>query len=182
MKFIKRVIAIFILILIIVNVKNIAKRFYPLKYLEYIKEYSQEYNLDPYLVIAVIRTESGFKENVKSNKNAIGLMQITPDTAAWAAEKMGIYNFRVNMLNDPQFNIRMGCWYINNLKNEFNGNIELVLAAYNGGRGNVQKWLKDSGHSYDGKNLHYIPFKETDKYIKKVKVSYEVYKYLYDIN
>lgn len=44
----------------------------------------------------------------------------------------------------------MGCWYLNNLKEEFDGNMDLVLAAYNGGRGNVQKWLKDSEHSKDG--------------------------------
>lgn len=182
LKFIKRIITILILILIVVNAKNIVRYFYPLKYVNYIKEYSQKYDLDPYLVMSVIRTESGFKENVRSNKNAIGLMQITPDTASWAAEKMNIYDFKDSMLNDPRFNIQMGCWYMKDLKNEFNGNIDLVLAAYNGGRGNVQKWLKDSGHSYDGKNLHYIPFKETDKYVKKVKVSYKVYKYLYDIN
>ncbi|MBP2032980.1 soluble lytic murein transglycosylase [Clostridium algifaecis] len=179
MKFAKRLLTFILILFIVLNAKNIVKHFYPLKYSEYIKEYSQEYNLDPYFIMAIIKTESGFKENVKSNKDAIGLMQITPDTASWAAQKMGIYNFRQDMLEDPKFNINMGCWYINNLKTEFNGNMDLVLAAYNGGRGNVQKWLKESEHSSDGKNLHYIPFKETDKYVKKVNVSYKLYKYIY---
>jgi soluble lytic murein transglycosylase len=179
LKFVKRVITIIILIVIVLNAKNIAKCFYPLKYSSYIKEYSQRYDLDPYMVMAIIRTESGFKENVRSNKNAIGLMQITPDTAQWAAQKMKIDNFNEDMLDDPEFNIKMGCWYINDLKSEFNNNMDLVLAAYNGGRGNVKKWLSNLNHSYDGKNLDYIPFKETDKYVKKVKVSYKVYKYLY---
>jgi soluble lytic murein transglycosylase len=83
------------------------------------------------------------------------------------------------MLNDPEFNIRIGCWYLNNLNTEFKYNTEVVLAAYNGGRGNVQKWLKSSEHSSDGKTLKYIPFKETDKYVKKVRVNYRIYKYLY---
>lgn len=162
------------------NIKNIGKHFFPLNYPEYIVKYSQKYKLDPYLVAAVIKTESNFDEGAKSNKNAYGLMQITPDTAQWAAEKMNIYNFKTQMLYNPEFNIRMGCWYLDNLKEEFKNNMELVLAAYNGGRGNVQKWLKSSEHSVDGKNLHYIPFKETDKYVKKVKVNYSIYKYLYE--
>lgn len=179
MKITKRALGIIFLIILIMNAKNIVKTFFPLKYSENIIKYSKEYNLDPFLVAAVIKTESNFDEGAKSNKNAYGLMQITPDTAEWAAEKMNINSFKTEMLYNPDFNIRMGCWYLNNLKEEFNDNNELVLAAYNGGRGNVQKWLKSAEHSVDGKNLHYIPFKETDKYIKKVKVNYNIYKYLY---
>lgn len=165
--------------MVIISAKSIARYCFPLKYTNYIVKYSKEYSLDVYFVIAVIKTESNFKRYVKSNKNAIGLMQITPDTAKWAAEKMNISDFSEDMLYDPEFNIRMGCWYLSDLKSEFNNNMELVLAAYNGGRGNVQKWLNDSNHSTDGKNLNYIPFKETDKYIKKVEVNYRIYKFLY---
>lgn len=161
------------------NVKSIGRLFFPLKYQDNIIKYSKKYNLDFYLVAAVIKTESNFNERAKSNKDAYGLMQITPDTAEWAAEKMNISNFKTEMLYDPEFNISMGCWYLDNLKEEFKGNPDVVLAAYNGGRGNVQKWLKSSDHSLDGKNLSYIPFKETDKYVKKVKVNYSIYKYLY---
>lgn len=180
LKIIRRVLLLIIFVILVMNVPNIGKVFFPYKYSNYITKYSEKYELDPYLVAAVIKTESNFDEGAKSNKNAYGLMQITPDTAEWAAEKMDIKNFNIKMLKDPEFNISMGCWYLNNLREEFNGDIELVLAAYNGGRGNVQKWLKSSDHSSDGKNLHYIPFKETDKYVKKVKVNYSVYKYLYN--
>ena len=69
---------------------------------------------------------------------------------------------------------------INNLNVEFNGNIELVIAAYNGGRGNVQKWLNNKEYSADGKTLINIPFKETDKYVKKVKTNYNIYLKLYN--
>lgn len=180
MKTIKRALLIIVFIVFVFNITSIAKLFFPLKHSDYIIKYSQRYALDPYLVSAVIKTESNFDEGARSHKNAYGLMQITPDTAEWAAEKMNIKDFDVSMLNDPEFNIKMGCWYLNNLREEFDGNIDVALAAYNGGRGNVQKWLKSSDHSLDGKNLHYIPFKETDKYVKKVKVNYSIYKYLYD--
>ncbi|WP_333859958.1 lytic transglycosylase domain-containing protein [Clostridium sp.] len=174
-----RIVAVVLIIIAIFSAKSMVRYYFPLKYSNYIVKYSKEYSLDVYLVIAVIRTESNFKRYVKSNKNAIGLMQITPDTAKWAAEKMNIADFNEDMLYDPEFNIRMGCWYLNDLKTEFNDDMKLVLAAYNGGRGNVQKWLKNSEHSTDGKNLDYIPFQETDKYIKKVEVNYRIYKYLY---
>jgi soluble lytic murein transglycosylase len=105
-------------------------------------------------------------------------MQITAETAQWSSSKMGTVDFKLDMLNDPEYNIKMGCWYLNNLDKEFN-NFDLVLAAYNGGRGNVEKWLKNSNHSIDGKNLQYIPFKETDKYVKKVNVNYSIYRFLY---
>ncbi|APM38048.1 lytic transglycosylase domain-containing protein [Clostridium kluyveri] len=174
-----KIVAVVLIIIAIFSTQSMVRYYFPLKYSDYIVKYSKEYSLDVYFVIAVIKTESNFKRYVKSNKNAIGLMQITPDTAKWAAEKMNITDFNEDMLYDPEFNIRMGCWYLNDLKAEFNNDMKLVLAAYNGGRGNVQKWLKNSEHSTDGKNLDYIPFQETDKYIKRVEVNYRIYKFLY---
>lgn len=178
----KRYFIVTIVIIFVISIPKMARLYYPLNYTQYIKEYSDKYALSPYLVAAIIKAESNFKPTVKSSKNAYGLMQITPSTAEWAAKEMKIDNYSDDFLLDPEFNISMGCWYIDNLKKEFDGNIDLVLAAYNGGRGNVQKWLADSAHSKDGKNLHYIPFKETDKYVKRVKVNYNIYKLLYGDN
>lgn len=172
-------VAFSLIIILVVNVSNIVRTFYPLKYSQYIYKYSAQYGVDPYLIAAVIKAESNFKTNAVSSKNAYGLMQITPSTAEWAAGEMKISDFNKERLSDPEFNIKMGCWYIDNLGKEFNGNMDLILAAYNGGRGNVQKWLKDLNHSKDGETLHYIPFKETDKYVKRVKVNYNVYKFIY---
>jgi soluble lytic murein transglycosylase len=167
------------LMIIVLNIFNIARIYFPLYYSSHILKYSSKYNLNPYFVTAVIKTESNFRPEAKSNKNAYGLMQITSSTGEWAAKEMKIEGFHQEQLIDPEFNIKMGCWYLDNLKKEFSGNMDLVLAAYNGGRGNVQKWLADTEHSKDGKNLHYIPFKETDKYVKRVKVYYNIYKFLY---
>lgn len=172
---------LFLVILVAISTAFIIRnKIYPYKYREYIKKYSKEYEIDPYIVVAVIKTESDFDANAKSSKNAVGLMQITEETGKWAAKEMELEDFKVEYLKDPEFNIRMGSWYLDNLKIEFEGNMDLVLAAYNGGRGNVQKWLKDKKYSKDGKTLDYIPFEETDKYIKKVKVNYNIYKFLYD--
>lgn len=178
-RLLRTLIVIFIIGGLLFNVKNIGRKIYPLKYQEYIKQYSAEYDIDPYLVASVIKVESNYNKHALSNKNAVGLMQLTPTTAKEVAEKMQIENFTPDMLLDAELNIKMGCWYLHNLKEEFGENTELILAAYNGGRGNVRKWLKNNENSKDGENLHYIPFKETDKYVKKVKVNYNIYKYLY---
>lgn len=178
-KRIRGLVIIIVLIAIVMNIKIIGRKIYPIKYANYIKKYSVEYNFNPYVIAAVIKTESNFDKDARSKKNAIGLMQMTPSTAEEVSKKMGIKDFEVEMLYDPELNISMGCWYLNDLREEFGANMELILAAYNGGRGNVKKWLKDEEKSKDGQNLHYIPFEETDKYIKKVKVNYNIYKYLY---
>lgn len=172
------IVAVVIIITAALNVKTIGKHYYPIKYSKYIYEYSSKYNLDPYYVAAIAKTESNYNPNAKSNKNAYGIMQITPETGEWAAGKMGLKGFSAEKLYDPEYNIRMGCWYLNNLKQEFS-TLDLVAAAYNGGRGNVKSWLNNMEHSQDGKNLHYIPFPETDKYVKKIRVSYNIYKWLY---
>ena len=72
----------------------------------------------------------------------------------------------------------MGCWYLDNLRDEFN-NMDLVIAAYNAGRGNVNEWLKNIDYSSDGKTLNYIPFPETRAYVDKVNSYYNIYKFLY---
>jgi soluble lytic murein transglycosylase len=178
----KSLIFTFLVIVIIVaavlNVKTIGRHYYPIKYSKYIYEYSAKYNLSPYYVAAIAKTESNYNPGAKSNRDAYGIMQITPETGEWAAGKMGLKDFSSDKLYDPEYNIRMGCWYLDNLRKEFN-NWDLVSAAYNGGRGNVKSWLNDTEHSKDGKNLHYIPFKETDKYVKKIRVSYNIYRWLY---
>ena len=152
---------------------------FPLKYMNYVEKYSKEYNLDPYFVMAVMKAESNFDEDAKSNKDARGLMQITTSTGKWIAEKQGIIDFDTNLLLEPEVNIRFGCWYLNNLLSEFD-DLSLALAAYNGGSGNVTKWLNDPEYSSDGENLTYIPFKETKKYVDKVSTRYNVYKFLYE--
>ena len=158
---------------------SILKSLYTVKYYNYIEKYSAMYDLDKYLVMSVIKAESNFDKDAVSVKDARGLMQITPLTANWIAEQINLIEFSLDKLNDPEINIFMGCWYLNNLRKEFNGDYVLILSAYNAGRGNVNKWLKNEEFSKDGKKLDYIPFKETELYIKNIGLNYNIYKYLY---
>lgn len=168
----------FILIAAVISIFLLYTRVFPLKYYDIVKKYASIYNLDPLRVMAVIKAESNFNENAKSIKDAYGLMQITDPTAQWAAQKMNIEYGGKDQLLDEEYNIRMGCWYLNNLREEFN-DWDLIIAAYNGGRGNVNKWLKSKQHSDDGSSLTNIPFPETDKYVKKVNTNYKIYKFMY---
>lgn len=177
----KSILIIVIAVIIIINFKVILKSFFPLEYEKSIIEYSEMYNVDPNLVAAVINTESKFVVDASSSKGAIGLMQIMPDTGKWIAEKLELSNFNEEIIADPEMNIRMGTWYLKKLSEDFNGDYILVLAAYNGGPGNVAKWLEDEKYSSDGENLHEIPFKETKSYVQKVKFNHRIYKYLYNL-
>ena len=176
----RRLTIILILFLIIIFATSLYYKInYPLSYKGLIKKYSKEYNLDPYLIAAIINVESNFNKNAISSKDARGLMQIIPKTGEWAASKLGIENFTVELLFEPETNIRIGTWYLDMLKKEFGDNIQLILAAYNGGSGNVNKWLQNEEYCKDGKELKKIPFKETEQYIEKVLKNYEVYGNVY---
>ena len=150
---------------------------YPKKYSVYVEKYSEEYNLDENLVYSIIKAESKFNEKALSRRGAKGLMQIADITRDWAIEELELSN-DINIY-DPEINIRVGCWYLNTLYKEF-GKTDLVIAAYNGGSGNVKKWLSNKKYSQDGESLNTIPFLETDKYTAKVKKYYEQYNLLYN--
>ncbi len=154
------------------------KKKLPLKYSEYVEKYSLEYSLDKYLVYSVISAESDFNEKAQSSAGAMGLMQLMPDTAKWINEK---YNLSLDASNlfDAETNIHLGCCYLNYLSGRFNASVELIIAAYNGGEGNVAGWLKNEKYSNDGKTLSSIPYKETSNYLKKVLTRYEIYQKLY---
>ena len=168
-----------IIALVVFNAKWIFKTIYPIHYDDLIEKYSTTYNIDPFLAAAIIRNESKFNPNALSRKAAKGLMQIAPITGEWAAEKLNIQNYSEERLYEPELNIHIGIWYLNILYKEFDGRLELMVAAYNAGNGNVSKWLDNPEYSIDGKNLSVIPFPETRIYSKKVLRDYQIYQKLY---
>ncbi len=148
----------------------------PDQYRETVFRYAQEYQLDPALVMAVIHVESNFKSDARSVADAIGLMQITEETLHWAILREGKNaSYTVDDLYKPEINIKYGCMILSLLSQELQ-DLDTTLAAYNAGRGNVLKWLKDSRYSPDGKRLTATPFEETNQYIKKVQKYYKRYR------
>lgn len=176
----KRVITLLFTIFIVVTLGLVVLTTkYPIGYRNAIVKYSREYQIDPYLVASIINVESKYDKYALSPKEAKGLMQIAPQTGKWAGELLEIENYNEDILFNPDTNIRIGTWYINRLFKEFDGNLDLVLAAYNAGSGNVNKWLTDEKHCSDGVNLDKIPFKETEEYLVRVKSSYRIYNGVY---
>lgn len=132
---------------------------YPLHYSEYVRVHAREHSLDPALLAAVIYQESKFDANAKSGSGAIGLMQLTPSTARGIAIRTGGHKFVTNDLYNPEINIRYGAWYLDNLFKKY-GSEKLVLAAYNAGQGNVDRWLA----AHEG-----VQFSETRAYIDRIE-------------
>lgn len=144
----------------------------PYVYKSYIMKYSKIYALDSGLVGAIIFVESKFDKNAKSNKNAIGLMQLMSSTAE------SFYNgdseeFNEKFLYDAEMNIEIGCRYLRYLFNKYYDEVT-VLACYNAGEKNVLEWMGDS--MYLEKTQ--IRFKETRKYIEKVQNMKKIYEKL----
>ena len=176
-------ISIWILILALVAVILAFPRwitiFYPQPHHDLVLAASCEYQIDPNLVFAIIRAESKYQTSAESPVGAKGLMQIMPETAAWIAEKQGIENFTADELHNPETNINFGCWYIASLNQEFDGQIPLIIAAYNAGHGKVQQWVNSGQWDGDPEQLDKIPFKETQLYVKNVLKNYEAYRAIY---
>lgn len=156
------------------------KALYPLEQRQYIDQYAGEYGLEPAHVAAVILCESSYDPNAVSAVGARGLMQIMPDTGEWIAGKLGeSESYSSDRLFEPELNIRYGCWYLSYLKDRFDGDMRKVTAAYHAGDNRVRQWLEDEAYSTDGQTLDTIPYKETNKYVKRVLAAYERYQELY---
>ncbi len=102
--------------------------------------------IDPLFVAAVIKAESGFRHSARSNRGALGLMQVMPDTARYISQVKKISWHGTWKLTDPEYNTRLGIEYIKYLKDQFRGNVEHALIAYNWGPSNLQQALAYRGH------------------------------------
>ena len=144
---------------------NITAQTYPIKYQNLVEKYSKKYDVDKYLVYAVIKAESKFDQYAVSQAGAYGLMQLQTETASDCAKKLDL---KVNLPDDLY------------VPDKYEGDISLAIAAYNGGIGNVDSWLKDERYK-DGKGgLSDIPFAETKNYVTGVNSAYQKYKELYE--
>jgi len=162
------------------RVANLLPHLYPLAHAQRVDKLASTAGLDPLLVHAVMREESHFSGGLVSSAGAVGLMQVMPSTGRWIASRLALGDYDDGSLFDRDVNLRLGTWYLGYLWNEFDGNLIYVLAAYNGGPGNVRRWLNAENVSGDvDAFIESIPLDETRNYIKKVLGTYGNYLQLY---
>jgi len=151
---------------------------HPIKYQTEIFKISEKYNLEPSLVASLINVESSYNKKAKSNKNAIGLMQIKIETANYIAELNNKNKITENDLFDPIVNMEFGCMYLHYLNKKFD-DIYTTLAAYNAGETRVRSWLSSTDYSTDKTTLKKIPYTETKNYIINIKNNLKFYSKVY---
>ncbi len=178
----KRVFALLLLsflLFLFLSSTYVGRMLYPIRYEQEIRQNAAKYNLDPFLVAAVIRVESNYLTETESKKGAYGMMQLMPDTVNWIIEKARFNEEFKTRLNEPAVSIELGSWYLHWLSKQFNGNRIAVLASYNAGHGKVSRWLQEN--EWDGtlQNADRIPYGETRHYIQRVMYYYNKYVTLY---
>lgn len=151
---------------------------YKQEYTEYVKKYANEYGVDEYLIYAIIKAESNFEPNAESHRGAKGLMQLMYSTAEDIAKRINV-NLNEDNILEPDININLGTKYISMLIQKYN-NINLALAAYNAGSGNVDGWIEKGTLKSDGSDIENVPFTETNNYVRKILRDYEIYKNIYE--
>ena len=168
----------FLLFLIIALIIIVNLPLYPLKHQNLISDTAKAYGVESSLIAAVIYAESCFEEKAVSEKGALGLMQIMPQTAKWLCEQLSI-DFDEKKLLEKEYNLNLGIYYLSYLIEKFR-DTKTALCAYNAGEGNVQKWLFQTKYSQNQTILEYTPFHETNKYCKNVLKAQKYYKKFFD--
>jgi len=161
------------------DLANLHQKLYPRYYAEAVEKYAKMYNVDTFLIAAMILEESRYNAEAISWAGAIGLMQIMPATGRELAQQLKIRRFRTSMLKQADINIRMGTKYISDLNSWFDGNPMLVIGAYNGGPGRMKRWVKAKNIKDIDLFVEKIGIRETRLHIKKVINSYDHYVQIY---
>ena len=153
---------------------------YPLAFWDLIRQKAQDRELDPYLVVALIRQESLFDARARSPAAALGLMQLIPATAARVAVRLGLPAPSQERLFDPEINLTLGTQYLKELLERYSNNWQKALAAYNAGEAAVDRWEREIGADDIEEFVEQIPYVETRGYVKLVLRNHRIYKRLYE--
>lgn len=140
---------------------------YPAPYRDNMQGRIQETNLEEAWVYGLMRQESRFVTQARSNVGASGLMQVMPATARWIAKQLGMKDYRKAIISQLDTNLKLGTFYMKNVLSSLGNNPVLASAAYNAGPGRARQWIADKpleGAIY----IETIPFDETRDYVKKV--------------
>ncbi|MDB5425104.1 MAG: transglycosylase [Phenylobacterium sp.] len=135
---------------------------------------------EPSLVLGITRQESGFDPAARSGAGARGMMQLMPPTAAIVARKIGV-SYSAEMLNEPDYNMRLGSSFLGQLVNQFSGSYVMAAAGYNAGPGRPVQWTSFCGDPRGGATdpldfIECIPFSETRNYVMRVMENMQVYR------
>ena len=141
----------------------------PLRHEDIIRQQADQKGIDPALIAGVIYAESHFRDGQVSAAGAQGLMQLTPQTARYIARKSGGVAFKIDDLGTPQVNIAYGAYYLRYLMKRYGDNEAFALAAYNGGEGNVDRWIAKARAKDEALTIDAIPFAETRAYVTRVQ-------------
>lgn len=155
-----------------------ARLWYPLDYAQAIRREAANNHLQPDLVAAVIKQESGFKPGARSSEGAVGLMQLMPKTAQWIHTQPGSPAAAPDRLGEPVVNIAYGTWYLHYLIDKY-GDERVAIAAYNGGETNAAHWSKQASRAGRRLSVAEIPFPETREFVKQVSAKRAIYRRAY---
>lgn len=150
---------------------------FPLAYENTVRQFARKYAVAPEFIYAIIRQESGFREDVKSSVGALGLMQVMPSTAKVIAKTSRIAYSNPNDLYRSQKNINIGIAYLQQLTKRFRNHPVLIAAAYNAGPHQVVYWLRNHPPKEIDMWIETLPWQETRNYLKNVMAFYVVYQY-----
>lgn len=150
---------------------------YALPFESSIRRWSARAGIDPMLVAGLIHQESAFEPEARSSANAIGLMQLLPQTARRLA-KGGKVRYARSKLVDPDYNVRLGTAYFADLRKQFDS-LEAALAAYNAGEDRVTSWTAGQTYRDTAEFVDSIPFTETRQYVQIVARNADIYRRLY---
>ena len=173
--------ALILLLVLVPTLWGRAERLlYPRKYEVLVDQWAETYGLDPLLVDAFIRTESGFDPQATSTVDARGLMQMTEETFLWLRSKIAEgENVTFGDLYDPAVSLRFGCYYLHLCMERYGGDVATAAAAYHSGWGTVDALLQKEEHSADGITLQGFPYNQMHHYVEKITACYAVYQNLY---
>ena len=136
------------------------------------------------LIHAIIKQESGFVTKAESVVGAVGFMQIMPATAKLLCKQMKITYNKYKLQHDPQYNITLGSYYINQLIRQFNGSKILAIASYNAGPNATNRWIKEFWDPRESKTMEEvidwmecITYKETRNYVQRILENLVIYEY-----
>ncbi|HYK89676.1 MAG TPA: transglycosylase SLT domain-containing protein [Acidobacteriota bacterium] len=151
---------------------------FPVKHWDVIAKQAAKYNIDPNLVLGIIRQESSFKEEARSSANARGLMQVLPSTGRRVARQAGVTRYTVKKLYTAETNIILGLQHFSSLLRQYANSEELALAAYNAGDDRSDRWMQEFGVNDMAEFVERIPFSETRGYIKQIMTNQAHYAFL----